>query len=144
GVIVQAAMVGPIVRRIGERRTLIVGLIFAALSWGGSAMTHSMPVFLIMLVPAALGLGFCNPSLVSLVSAAAGRHEQGRVQGSAGALESLGRALGPVWGNGVLQWRGEGAAYESAALALLGTAALAVRYPDARRESAGAERAVSA
>ena len=81
-----------------------------------------------MLVPGALGIGFCNPSLVSLVSGAAGRHEQGRVQGAAGALESLGRALGPVWGNGVLQWFGEGAAYGSAALVLLGTAALTTRY----------------
>ena len=81
-----------------------------------------------VLVPGALGIGFCNPSLVSLVSGAAGRHEQGRVQGAAGALESLGRALGPVWGNGVLQWFGEGAAYGSAALVLLGTAALTTRY----------------
>ena len=39
------------------------------------------------------------------------KHEQGRVQGAAGALESLGRTIGPVWGNGVLQLFGEGAAY---------------------------------
>ena len=56
-----------------------------------------------MLVPGAIGIGLCNPSLVSLVSGAAGKHEQGRVQGAAGALESLGRTIGPVWGNGALQ-----------------------------------------
>ena len=128
GVIVQAAMVGPVVKRIGERRTLTIGLILAAIGWGGSALTHSLPVFIALLVPGALGIGFCNPALVSLVSGAGGRHEQGRVQGAAGALESLGRTLGPVWGNGVLQWLGEGAAYGSAALVLLGTAALSVRY----------------
>jgi hypothetical protein len=33
-----------------------------------------------------------------------------------------------VWGNGVLQWAGEGVAYGSAALVLLGTAALTTRY----------------
>jgi len=128
GVVVQAALVGPVVRVLGEKRTLEIGLVFAAIGWGGSAMTHSLPVFITMLVPGALGIGFCNPSLVSLVSGAAGRHEQGRVQGAAGALESLGRALGPVWGNGVLQWFGEGAAYGSAAIVLLGTAALTTRY----------------
>ncbi len=128
GVIVQAAMVGPIVRRIGERRTLTIGLLFAALGWGGSAMTHTFWVFVAMLVPGAIGIGLTNPSLISLVSAAGGRHEQGRVQGAAGALESLGRTLGPVWGNGVLQWFGEGAAYGSAAAVLVGTAALSVRY----------------
>jgi hypothetical protein len=85
-------------------------------------------VLLALLVPSALGLGFCTPSLVSLVSGAAGRHEQGRVQGAAGALESLGRAVGPVWGNGALQAFGEGTAYGSAALVLVATAALALRY----------------
>jgi DHA1 family tetracycline resistance protein-like MFS transporter len=133
GVLVQAGLVGPVVRGLGEKRTLIVGLVFAAIGWGGSAMTHSLPFFIAMLVPGALGIGFCNPSLVSLVSGAGGKHEQGRVQGAAGALESLGRAIGPVWGNGVLQWAGEGAAYGSAALVLLGTAALTTRYRVPRR-----------
>ena len=136
GVIVQLVTVGPIVARLGERRTLIVGLIFAAAGWGGSAMTHSLPLFIAMLVPGAIGIGLCNPSLVSLVSRAGGRHEQGRVQGAAGALESLGRTIGPVWGNGMLQYLGEGAAYGSAALVLLGTAALARGYtPETRVES---------
>jgi MFS transporter, DHA1 family, tetracycline resistance protein len=128
GVIVQGAMVHTVVKRLGEKRTLMTGLVLAALSWGGSAVIHSVPLFLLMLIPAALGLGFCNPTLVSLVSGAAGKHEQGRVQGAAGALESLGRTIGPVWGNGLLQVFGEGAAYGSAALVLLGTAALTTRY----------------
>jgi multidrug resistance protein len=128
GVIVQAAMVGPIVRKIGERRTLTIGLLFAAAGWGGSALTHSFAVFVAMLVPGAIGIGLTNPSLIALVSAAGGRHEQGRVQGAAGALESLGRTLGPVWGNGALQWMGEGAAYASAAAVLVGTAVLSVKY----------------
>jgi DHA1 family tetracycline resistance protein-like MFS transporter len=128
GVVVQGGFVGFVVQRIGERRTLTIGLLCAAVGWGGSAMTHSLPVFIALLVPGAIGIGFCNPSLTSLVSAAAGRHEQGRVQGAAGALESLGRTLGPVWGNGALQWFGEGTAYGSAALVLIGTAVLSTRY----------------
>ena len=136
GVLVQAGLVGPVVKRLGEKRTLEIGLVFAAVGWGGSAMTHSLPLFITMLVPGALGIGFCNPSLVSLVSGAGGRHEQGRVQGAAGALESLGRTIGPVWGNGVLQWAGEGAAYGSAALVLLGTAALTTRYYGPRSAAA--------
>jgi hypothetical protein len=43
-------------------------------------------------------------------------------------LESLGRTIGPVWGNGTLQLLGEGAAYGSAAAVLLGAAALTTRY----------------
>jgi DHA1 family tetracycline resistance protein-like MFS transporter len=128
GVIVQVVLVGPIVKRLGEKQTLMVGLIFAAVGWGGSAMTHALGVFIAMLVPGAIGIGLCNPSLVSLVSGAGGRHEQGRVQGAAGALESLGRTIGPVWGNGALQFLGEGAAYGSAAIVLLATAAMTAGY----------------
>ena len=55
------------------------------------------------------------------------------MQGAAGALESLGRTLGPIWGNGALQFLGEGAAYGSAAVVLLGTAALTSAYQPPNR-----------
>ena len=128
GVVVQGAMVGPIVARLGERRTLALGLLFAAVGWGGSASTHSLPMFVAMLVPGAIGIGLCNATLSSLISKSAGPHEQGRVQGAAGGLESLGRTIGPVWGNGSLQKFGEGTAYGSAAIVLVGAAALTMAY----------------
>ena len=127
GAVVQGTLVGPIVRALGERRTLAIGLVCAAVGWGGSALTYSLPVFVAMLVPGALGIGLCNATLSALISKSAARHEQGRVQGAAGALESLGRTLGPIWGNGALQHFGEGAAYGSAAVVLLGAAALAAQ-----------------
>jgi DHA1 family tetracycline resistance protein-like MFS transporter len=128
GVLVQGGMVAPVVGRLGERRTLVIGLVSAAIGWGGSALTHSVPVFVAMLVPGAIGIGLTNATLSALVSNAAGRHEQGRVQGAAGALESLGRTIGPVWGNGTLQVFGESAPYASAAVVLMGAAALTLRY----------------
>jgi DHA1 family tetracycline resistance protein-like MFS transporter len=128
GVLVQGALVGPIVNGLGPKRTLSIGLLFAAAGWGGSALTHTAGVFMAMLVPGAIGIGLCSATLTTLVSTAAGPDEQGRVQGAAGALESLGRTIGPVWGNGALQVFGEGTAYASAALVLLGAAALVTRY----------------
>jgi MFS transporter, DHA1 family, tetracycline resistance protein len=127
GVVVQGGLVGPIVRALGEKRTLGMGLLFAAIGWGGSALTHSVPVFVLMLIPGAIGIGLCNATLSSLISKAAAPREQGRVQGAAGALESLGRTVGPVWGNGSLQQFGEGTAYGSAALVLVGAAVLTTR-----------------
>jgi DHA1 family tetracycline resistance protein-like MFS transporter len=127
GVVVQGGLVGPVVRRLGNRRTLVIGLIFTALGWGGSALTYSVLVFVLMLVPAAIGIGLCNATLIALVSNAADRREQGRIQGAAGALESLGRTLGPIWGNLLLQKVGEGAAYGAAAALLLAAAGLAGR-----------------
>jgi len=134
GVVVQGFLVGPVVAKIGARRTLIAGLVFAAIGWAAGALTDSVPVFVATLVPAALGIGFCNATLSTLVSNAAGPHEQGRVQGAAGALESLGRTIGPVWGNGALQVFGEGKAFGTAAVVLLGAAALTARYHPPPRE----------
>ena len=128
GVIVQGLLVGPIVKRLGERQTLTVGLLLTAIGWGGSAATYSVPLFTLMLVPGAVGIGLCNATLSALISHSAGRGEQGRVQGAAGALESVGRAVGPVWGNGALQHFGEGSAYGAAAALLVGAAALIGRY----------------
>ncbi len=132
GVLVQGVVVGWIVGAIGEKRTLSIGFASASIGWGGSALTHSVPVFVAMLLPGALGIGLCSATLSALISKAAGPHEQGRVQGAAGALESLGRTIGPVWGNGVLQVYGEGASYGSAAVALAGAAALALRVQPPR------------
>jgi DHA1 family tetracycline resistance protein-like MFS transporter len=128
GVFVQGVLVGPVVRRFGARPTLGAGLLLAAGGWSGSALTHSIPMFVAMLVPGALGIGLCNATLTTLIANAAAPHEQGRVQGAAGALESLGRTLGPVWGNGVLQVFGEGKTFGSAAAFLVGAAMLTSRY----------------
>ena len=135
GVIVQGGFVGPVVARLGERTTLAVGLVLTAIGWGGSAVTYSLWVFVALLVPGAIGIGLCNASLSALISHAAAPGEQGRVQGAAGALESFGRAAGPVWGNGVFQVFGEGSAFAAAA-ALLTGAAISVSQLPARPRAA--------
>ena len=128
GVIVQVGMVAPIVRMIGVLRTLLLGLVIAATGWGLVAASYSVALFLLALIPAGIGVGLCNASLITLVSHSASKEEQGKVQGAAGALESLGRTIGPVWGNGALQKFGEGSAYVSAAAAFVVTAALMLTY----------------
>ena len=128
GVVVQVGMVAPIVRMIGVQRTLLLGLVIAAIGWGLVAASYSVAFFLLALIPAGIGVGLCNASLITLVSHSASKDEQGKVQGAAGALESLGRTIGPVWGNGALQKFGEGSAYVSAAAAFVVTALLMLTY----------------
>ncbi len=128
GVIVQAGFVGVVARTIGVVQTLLVGLVFAAAGWTLVAISVTVPAFLLSLVPAGIGVGLCNAAIVTLVSHSASKEEQGAMQGAAGALESLGRAIGPVWGHGALQRFGEGSAYASAALAFLATMVLMLGY----------------
>ena len=128
GVIVQVGLVGPLVRRLGVLRTFLLGLLIATLGWGLVAVSYSVSMFLLALVPAGIGVGLCNAALITLVSHSASKHEQGKVQGAAGALESLGRTIGPVWGNGALQRFGEGSAYASASLAFAVTTLVMLAY----------------
>jgi len=115
GVVIQVGFVGPAVRRLGEWRTLALGLFLAAAGLGLASATHNLTVFVIGMVPSGAGIALAIPSLTSLLSRTAGPQEQGRVQGVASALESLGRTVGPVWGNSALQVAGEGVAFGSGA-----------------------------
>ena len=121
GVVVQAGLVSIVVTAVGVLRTLLLGLLIAAGGWSLVALSDSIPMFLMSLIPAGVGVGLCNATIVTLVSHSGSKDEQGTVQGAAGALESLGRAIGPVWGHGALQRFGEGSAYLTAAAAFLAT-----------------------
>jgi MFS transporter, DHA1 family, tetracycline resistance protein len=81
--------------------------------------------------------------MASLVSLVARGDEQGRVQGAASAVESLGRTVGPVWGSGSLQQMNEAAPYLSAAVLLLLTLTLSVGFRVGGRDAVEA-RAASA
>lgn len=128
GAVVQGGFIRPVVRRLGDKTTFMAGLAFAAAGLVLAALAHSVVIFTLTLVPLALGMGFGHPTVSSLVSRAGGADEQGRIQGAASAVESLGRTVGPVWGNAGLQHFGEAMPYVSAAAFLVLTCALTVGY----------------
>src|SRR5688500_12972304 len=107
---------------------MLIGLVIAAAGWALVAASTSVPMLLLSLIPAGVGVGLCNASIVTLVSHSGAKDEQGTVQGAAGALESLGRAIGPMWGHGALQRFGEGSAYATAALGYFVATFLILRY----------------
>jgi DHA1 family tetracycline resistance protein-like MFS transporter len=125
---VQLTLIRPMVHRLGDKGTFMVGLGCAAFGLAAATLTHSVPLFALALVPLALGIGFGHPTMSSLVSRAARGDEQGRVQGAASAVESLGRTIGPVWGSASLQRFGEAMPYMTAAVFLLMTLVLSVGY----------------
>ena len=133
GAVIQGGFIRPIVRRLGDKATFMLGLVCGAGGLLACAMVHSVPLFMLTLVPLAFGIGFGHPTMASLVSLVADGDEQGRVQGAAGAVESLGRTIGPVWGNASLEQFGEAAPYVSAATLLLLTLVLAAGFQVTRR-----------
>jgi multidrug resistance protein len=115
GAIIQGGFIRPVVHRLGDKPTFMIGVLCGAIGLVAATLAHSVPVLALSLVPLAFGIGFGHPTMSALVSRAAHGKEQGRVQGAASAMESLGRTIGPVWGNASLQRFGEGVPYLSAA-----------------------------
>jgi DHA1 family tetracycline resistance protein-like MFS transporter len=128
GALVQGLLIRTIVEWLGDKRTLMLGLVFAASGLVAATLTHSVGLFAAALIPLALGIGFGHPTMSSLISRAARADEQGRVQGAASAIESLGRTIGPVWGSASLQRFGEATPYISAAGFLIMTLLLSVGH----------------
>jgi MFS transporter, DHA1 family, tetracycline resistance protein len=124
GALVQGVFIRRIVRQFGDKRTLMLGLVCAAFGLVAATLTHTVSFFAVSLIPLALGIGFGHPTMSSLISRAA---EQGRVQGAASAVESLGRTIGPVWGSASLRF-GEASPYISAAGFLIMTLVLSVGH----------------
>jgi MFS transporter, DHA1 family, tetracycline resistance protein len=127
GALVQGVFIRRIVRQFGDKRTLMLGLVCAAFGLVAATLTHTVGFFAVSLIPLALGIGFGHPTMSSLISRAARAEEQGRVQGAASAVESLGRTIGPVWGSASLRF-GEASPYISAAGFLIMTLVLSVGH----------------
>lgn len=136
GAVVQGVLIRPIVHRLGDKPTFMLGLVCAAVGLIGATLAPTVLLLVVALVPMAFGIGFGHPTISALVSRAGRRDEQGRVQGAAGAMESLGRAIGPVWGNAALQRYGDTMPYLSAAVCLALTLVLSLSYSVPESESA--------
>jgi DHA1 family tetracycline resistance protein-like MFS transporter len=141
GAVIQGGLIRPIVRRLGDKPTFLLGLGFGAFGLVSVAFAHTVALFALALVPMAIGMGLGHPTMSSLVSLVARGDEQGRVQGAASAVESLGRTIGPVWGNSSLQQFGDSTPYLSSAALLLLALLLAAGFRAADPDPIGAELA---
>ncbi|MCS7176337.1 MAG: MFS transporter [Candidatus Kapabacteria bacterium] len=100
GVLTQVAIVGPVARRLGDGNAFWVGSLLAAVGLGTAVLAPSVPLFMLCVVPAALGSGMAIPTLLSVLSRVTPSAYQGSLQGVTTSLEGLARILGPLWGNG--------------------------------------------
>ena len=108
GAVIQGGFIRPIVRRAGDKSTFIAGIIFSVAGLVAAAFAHSVCLFVAGARPAgdwhglrpSHGVEPDQPRRPRATSRAACRAPPG-------AVESLGRTLGPVWGSASLQRFGE-------------------------------------
>lgn len=95
GVVVQGGLIRPVVRRIGERGSLLLGLAFAMVGYFGYAMA-SQAWMAWAIIPLMAFQGFVQPGLQGLATRRVGPSEQGRLQGALASLSGLSALVGPL------------------------------------------------
>lgn len=140
--LVQGFVVGPLVRRYGERRAMLAGLLAGALGYLIYAFAPTGAWFLAG-IPIVAFWGLAGPAGQSLMTRRVGADEQGALQGANGSIQGFATMIGPLLFAGAFAWaigRGAkfgvpGAAYLLAGLLLVGAAFLAARATRARSAS---------
>jgi DHA1 family tetracycline resistance protein-like MFS transporter len=89
----QATMVGPVVKRLGERRTLLASLVIAV---AGLALmgVHSTVAFLVAAV--IISLPMYQASSQALMTRRVSADEQGELQGALGSVRGISMLIGPT------------------------------------------------
>jgi len=100
---VQGALVGPVVKRLGERKTLPLGLIFGALGFLGYGLAPTSTIMLAM-VPLQALWGFAGPALQGLATRRVSGTEQGRLQGAFSTTQSIAQIIGPALYTQAFAW----------------------------------------
>jgi DHA1 family tetracycline resistance protein-like MFS transporter len=93
-VIVQGAGIGPIVRRIGERRALLVGLSFGAIGFLIFGLAPTGPLFWLG-IPVMSLWGVAGAATQALMTRLVAPEQQGQLQGATASVQSLAQLAGP-------------------------------------------------
>lgn len=103
-VLTQGVIVRRLMPKIGERKTLAIGLACFAFTLAAIPLSKTIALLGLVMTILAVGNGLMRPPNLGLISLATPPETQGEVMGVTNSLASLGRILGPVIG-GVLYER---------------------------------------
>lgn len=99
--VVQGGLMKPLLRRFGPQRLAQIGLVSATLAYLGWGLATAPWMMFAIIALNVFGFA-AAASIQSLVSGAAGEHEQGRTMGSVASLNSLMGVAAPVVAAGLL------------------------------------------
>jgi DHA1 family tetracycline resistance protein-like MFS transporter len=94
-VVVQGALVGPVVHRFGERRVLLAGLAAGALGFMIYGLAPT-PALFIAGIPIVALWGLAGPAAQGLMTRYVGPSAQGELQGAMGSLQGIATMIGPA------------------------------------------------
>jgi len=93
--VVSGALVGPFVKRFGERRSLLSGLLFGTMGFAGFALA-SRGWMILAVIPFIALWGIAAPAMQSLMARHVDPSSQGKLQGAINSLRAITGMAGPV------------------------------------------------
>jgi DHA1 family tetracycline resistance protein-like MFS transporter len=93
--VVSGALVGPFVKRFGERRSLLSGLLFGTIGFAGFAVA-TRGWMLMAVIPFIALWGIAAPAIQSLMARHVDPTAQGKLQGAINSLRAVTGMAGPV------------------------------------------------
>jgi DHA1 family tetracycline resistance protein-like MFS transporter len=101
--IVMGGLIGPIVKRLGERRAALAGLLLSAAGFTGYAFATEGWMMFVFMVPFAF-IGLIEPSLRSIATGQVPENAQGELMGAIASLKSLTMVLSPILMTQLFGW----------------------------------------
>jgi DHA1 family tetracycline resistance protein-like MFS transporter len=101
--IMQGLVVGPLVKRWGDRTVMVAGLFGGAVGIALMGLAPSSAVFVAAMVPNALW-GLAMPTLQSLMTRRVSEGEQGQLQGANMSVASIAGIVSPLFFGAVYSW----------------------------------------
>lgn len=94
--VVQGVLVGPVSKRLGERRTLVIGLFGGTVGISLMGWSPTGWAFVAAMLPNALW-GLAMPTLQSLMTRRVGEDEQGQLQGANNSVSAIAGVVSPLF-----------------------------------------------
>ena len=126
-VITQVGVLGPLVKRFGERRVLFMGNLSLMLAMLGVGFVATPLLAGIFFMPFAFGQGVIHPNLQALMTGFGGRGTGGRLLGIYQSSRSLALIFGPVWAGLAFEQIGPRSVYFIGSVIMMIAAILAFR-----------------
>jgi len=93
-IIVQGFLVSRVVKKIGERRTMLVALVFGCIGFGVQGLAATGVVYVVGVIAMSLW-GMMTPALQAVMTRLVGPTEQGQLQGANSSLLGIANMVGP-------------------------------------------------
>lgn len=95
-IIVQGGMVRPVIKRIGERKAILIATVISAVAFLAYGLATQGWMMYWIIVFGSLG-GIAGPAIQSLITARVDETEQGKIQGALTSLTSVTNVIAPLF-----------------------------------------------